>query len=452
MIIKKLVKIFVLKNNFKSYNIKILVKEFFIMEKKSTMELKKRMTKKDTTISKIYWRYYSGEGNLICSQKDNLLKMKEEKENDFHKFLEMQKKTLSLKSEDYFFNIKETEEDSGLKKDLRILIKSELKDESLVTPLFEKIKEAYLKDNGTNFVITICFDTYDVMTKTTDGFKVDESEEVYSYIICSICPVSLSKASLGYIESDNKISSRIQDFIVNPPEVGFVFPTFVERSSDDRMLAYFCKNPKKPYTNLLESLDINYVKKEDTTSTIETINEISKQINPIEEVVIEDNIRNENVEDINEKIDIIEETPSISNIKKIETIEKEDLIEENIDSFKEENILPNLNKEGKNVDFYEEIEKRISNEKDILEEASVPIKTSTSLIIENSEKIMENSENFDAEKVNFASKNEVLNEIEENKSLNVEELLKKINMLLEDSNKATYQVIDGKKYLIIPVE
>ncbi|KOF57622.1 hypothetical protein AGR56_15030 [Clostridium sp. DMHC 10] len=47
-------------------------------------------------------------------------------------------------------------------------------------------------------------DAYDVMKKTTDNSKLDESEEVYEYILCAICPVSLAKPALGYLEDENR--------------------------------------------------------------------------------------------------------------------------------------------------------------------------------------------------------------------------------------------------------
>lgn len=38
-------------------------------------------------------------------------------------------------------------------------------------------------------LILLFHDAYDVITKTKDNAKLDESEEVYEYILCAICPV-----------------------------------------------------------------------------------------------------------------------------------------------------------------------------------------------------------------------------------------------------------------------
>jgi len=42
------------------------------------------------------------------------------------------------------------------------------------------------------------------MVRTTDNNNLDESEEVYNYLICAICPVSLSKPGLGFLETEQR--------------------------------------------------------------------------------------------------------------------------------------------------------------------------------------------------------------------------------------------------------
>lgn len=59
-----------------------------------------------------------------------------------------------------------------------------------------------------NYLILVFHDAYDVMTKTSDNNKLDESEEVYEYLLCAICPVTLTKPGLGYREDENRIGPR----------------------------------------------------------------------------------------------------------------------------------------------------------------------------------------------------------------------------------------------------
>lgn len=86
---------------------------------------------------------------------------------------------------------------------------------------------------------------YGVITKTTDNNKLDESEEVYEYILCAICPVELTKAGLGYHKDKNVIAPRIRDWVVSVPETGFLFPAFSDRSSDVNAMGYYVKDAKR---------------------------------------------------------------------------------------------------------------------------------------------------------------------------------------------------------------
>ncbi len=130
------------------------------------------------------------------------------------------------------------------------LKKSQLKDDALLEDFYKSIIDSY--DYTGNFLILVFHDAYDVITKTTDNAKIDESEEVYEYILCAICPVSLSNPGLRYFEEENKIKARIRDWVVDAPTLGFVFPAFINRSSDVNSVMYYTKNAKDPHPELME--------------------------------------------------------------------------------------------------------------------------------------------------------------------------------------------------------
>lgn len=54
--------------------------------------------------------------------------------------------------------------------------------------------------------------------------QLDESEEVFEYLLCAICPVQLSKPGLGYREDENRIGPRIRDWVVSVPDQRFLIP------------------------------------------------------------------------------------------------------------------------------------------------------------------------------------------------------------------------------------
>ena len=75
---------------------------------------------------------------------------------------------------------------------------SELNDETLLDTYYDLVIDTYdeageLSDSFVSRQLR-CHDTY------KDNINVDESEEVYKYMLCAICPVTLSKPGLGYLE------------------------------------------------------------------------------------------------------------------------------------------------------------------------------------------------------------------------------------------------------------
>ena len=105
-----------------------------------------------------------------------------------------------------------------------------------------------------NYLILIFHDAYDVPLKTKDRRSLDESEEIYEYLLCAICPVTLSKPGLGYLEQSNEIGLRLRDWIVGVPDTGFVFPAFTERSTDIHATLFYTKNVKEPPEELIEGV------------------------------------------------------------------------------------------------------------------------------------------------------------------------------------------------------
>lgn len=220
------------------------------MRKKDVLELKRRFKKDECTFTKMCGCYVNSNKNIILNIKETFLNLDED---EFFKYLEIAKKTLSGTLGNNLLELNfpsEQEETGGTQYDLMALKKSALKDDALLEKLYKSIIDNY--DYEGNYLILVFHDAYDVITKTTDNLKLDESEEVYEYILCAICPVSLSKPGLRYFEDDNRIGARIRDWIVEPPANGFLFPAFTERSSDIDSLLYFTKNAKDTHPELME--------------------------------------------------------------------------------------------------------------------------------------------------------------------------------------------------------
>lgn len=220
------------------------------MKKKDILELKKRFKKDDCTFTKMCGCYVNGEKNIILNFRKTFLNLDED---EFFKYLEIAKKTVSGTIGNNLLELEfpmDQEEPGGKQHFLMELKRSALKNDSLLNDFYKTIIDNY--DYTGNFLILLFHDAYDVITKTTDNGKLDESEEVYEYIICAICPVSLAKPGLAYFENDNTIGARLRDWVVEAPAQGFIFPAFTDRSSDIHSVMYYTKNAKDPHPELME--------------------------------------------------------------------------------------------------------------------------------------------------------------------------------------------------------
>lgn len=220
------------------------------MRKKDVLELKRRFKKDECTFTQICGCYVDANKDIVLNFKEKFLSLKD---IEFFKYLEIAKKTLSGTIGNNLLELSfplDNENVSSRQQSLIGLKKSQLKDDVLLNSFYKLIIDSY--DYTGNFLILIFHDAYDVVTKTTDNSKLDESEEVYEYLLCSICPVSLSKPGLGYLEDKNLIGARIRDWVVGVPDIGFLFPAFTDRSTDINSIMYYTKNAKDPHPELME--------------------------------------------------------------------------------------------------------------------------------------------------------------------------------------------------------
>jgi len=219
------------------------------MNKKDILELKKRFKKESCTFTKVCGCYVDSEKNTVLKFRETFLNLPDE---ELFKYLEIAKKSLSGKIGNNLleltFPLNENLENEKQQL-LMMLSRSGLKEDALLSIFYESIIENF--DYSGNYLILLFHDVYDVMVKTSDNRKLDESEEMYEYILCAICPVSLSKAGLGYFDRENAIKARLRDWVVEVPTAGFTFPGFIDRGSDVDTLMYYTKNAKIPHSELM---------------------------------------------------------------------------------------------------------------------------------------------------------------------------------------------------------
>lgn len=220
------------------------------MDKKGVAELKRRFTKENCTFTRLCGCYVDAGKNKVVDLSETFLNLEDE---EFYKYLEIAKKTLSgtIGNNLLELNFPLDEEASGGRQQFLLgLRESKLKNPELLERFYDMVIESY--DYAGNYLILLFHDAYDVMTKTTDNNALDESEEVFEYLLCAICPVQLSKPGLGYREDENRIGPRIRDWVVSVPDSGFLFPAFTDRSTDIHSLMFYTKDTKAPHAEFME--------------------------------------------------------------------------------------------------------------------------------------------------------------------------------------------------------
>lgn len=232
------------------------------MTKKEIAEIKKLLTPKNCSITRICGCYVDGEKNKKTELKQAFLALPEE---DMFKYFEILRKVLSgtlgrnLLTLEFplALELADSTGDAAAPDNthefLLRLRDSKLKDDALLEAYYDKIIENY--EYVGNYLILVIHDVYDVPGRTSDGIEMeDASDEVYEYILSCICPVELSKPGLSYDAEANTFRNRTRDWVVSLPETGFLFPAFTDRSADIHSILYYSKNSEELKEGFVDQL------------------------------------------------------------------------------------------------------------------------------------------------------------------------------------------------------
>ncbi|WP_026524116.1 DUF4317 domain-containing protein [Butyrivibrio sp. MB2005] len=223
------------------------------MNKAEVLEIRKQFTPDRCTIDHICGCYVDYEKNKRLVFKKAFGSIPEE---EMFKYLDIFKHTLSGVFGRSLIGLEfpvDQEVEGGTQEFLLRLRDSHLEDDSLIDEFYDKIIANYFY--GENYLIILVHAIYDIPGITKDGIEMeDSSDNIYDYILCSICPVNLSKAALGYNERTNEIEDRFRDWVVDGPSKGFLFPAFIDRNADIHNMLYFTKKPEDLQPEFVEAL------------------------------------------------------------------------------------------------------------------------------------------------------------------------------------------------------
>ncbi|MCR5203328.1 MAG: DUF4317 domain-containing protein [Lachnospiraceae bacterium] len=305
------------------------------MNKKDITEIKRRIKFETTTINKMCGCYVNAEKEKVLTFNEDFFNIEDEEK---HKYVEIASKALSGKLGNNLLEFEfplEASAEGEIQHSLLALRNTGLKEDAPVEAFYDHVIKNY--DFVGNYLILLFHDIYDIPVKTTDGMKLDDSLEVYDYIICALVPVALSKPGLGYNKDKNCIAPLDRDWVVGNVDTAFTFPAFTDRSTDIHSILLYTKDTKEPHKEFWEnglSLTSRYTSTEKKNAFVNLIKDNAENENETPEDLILDiqesinNILEEQIE-LNGK-----DEPVVMAPEKINTILKDNGVsEDSIDKF-----------------------------------------------------------------------------------------------------------------------
>lgn len=211
------------------------------MNEKEVGELRRRFRPDKSNITHIRGCYVN-ESREIVSEFDQAMSMLSQ--DDSEMILATIRRTLSgslgKNLTDIVFDTQQVV-DSDEHRLLMALRDSSLGDAGALSAFYARVIQSLDIEGG--YLILLSRDAYDVPYRSRDGEKQeDASSEVFSYILCSICPVKLTRPALSYAPHENEFHHLGLDWVVAAPELGFLFPAFDDRSTNLYGALYYSRD------------------------------------------------------------------------------------------------------------------------------------------------------------------------------------------------------------------
>ena len=220
------------------------------MNIKEVAEVRRHIRRDRSNMTAIYGCYVNDNKEIISEFRSSTGMMSE---NEGDKYFGLLRKTLSGTIGKHLIDISfKTAQvmDGAEHKLLMGLRQTGLNDEQLRTAFYKKVIESVSLDQG--YLILLGCDTYDVpFKKDSSG---GESSESYQFLLCAICPVKLTKATLHYVPEEKLFHDGGITNVVGNPELGFLFPAFDNRATNIYNALYYTRSPKENHEAFADSI------------------------------------------------------------------------------------------------------------------------------------------------------------------------------------------------------
>ena len=223
------------------------------MNEREVSELRRRLRPEKNNISHICGCFVNEKREIVSLFSQSLSLMGQE---EAEAYLSLLKKTLSGGLGKNLIDISFTTRqvaDSGEHRLLMDLRSSELRDQALMETFFRKVIASLTLEGS--YLILLARDVYDVPYRGKDGeTDADNSEEVFTYLVCAICPVKAMKPALSYSIDEKVFHTREGGFVAAAPELGFLFPAFDQRATNLYNALYYSRDTAESHQELVDAL------------------------------------------------------------------------------------------------------------------------------------------------------------------------------------------------------
>ncbi len=221
------------------------------MTDKELREIKRRFRPERSNIPRIVGCFVNGGGEQIAKISQPLA-LGDSVVTE--KLLGVMKKSLSgslgTNLTDILFSTKQVS-DSEEHQLLMKLVKTELRDSEVLDEFYTRVTKSVRFES--NYVILLANDRYDVVTRTSDG-EGEASSEMFSYVICAICPVKNPPEALSFREADSLFHAISASSLLSSPEIGFMFPCFDGRRTNIYNALYYTRSVAESFPDFTESI------------------------------------------------------------------------------------------------------------------------------------------------------------------------------------------------------
>ncbi len=223
------------------------------MNDKEIGEIRRRFRREKSNMTAIYGCFVNESKEIVTEYRQSTGMMSE---NEAERYFGLMKRahsgTLGKNLVDITFRTAQVA-DSPEHKFLMELRKSELKDEALRQQLYQKIIENTTMDEA--FLILVGCDNYDVPFKSKDDIaQPDAAGEVYTYLLCAVCPVKQTKPTLHYVPENKEFHDGNVTQVAQAPALGFLFPAFDNRATNIYNALFYTRDTARDYQNLIDVL------------------------------------------------------------------------------------------------------------------------------------------------------------------------------------------------------